>query len=222
ERAKATLSQVRERAPAPTPPGQGALIAGISAQGGGTLTDLESLANEACRVADSVPITSNGVGARTKFATIKNQFTHTVDFRTKLSEMQDVIADLISPDRQEALLAGGGWCAPSEIRYELFNIADMPVMIDLPTVGVTRGGLRYPTSPSLADAVYTIGGTANQNIAPFGGIFTSATVPWLWLETDDIATVTGTPNKPTMRVPCPGFNEVRLEAYGIQLTAGNL
>jgi hypothetical protein len=229
KRAVATLSQVRERAPAPTPGEQGALIAGITSQGGQTLTDMEALANEACRVADSVPITHNGIGARTKFATIKQQFAHVVDPRTKLTEMQDLIAEMTSADKQTALLAGGGWCAPSEIRYELFNIADMPVLVDLPTVGVSRGGLRYPTTPSLADGVYTVGGTlagllTNQNLAGFGKTFDSASVPWLWLETDDIATVTGTgsPNKPTLRVPCPSFVEARLEAYGIQLTAGNL
>jgi hypothetical protein len=50
----------------------------------------------------------------------------------------------------------------------------------------------------------------------------NATDPWLWSETDDQLTVTGSVNKPTLRVPCPTFSEQRLECYGISLTAGNL
>jgi len=47
-------------------------------------------------------------------------------------------------------------------------------------------------------------------------------VPWLWTNTDDVATVTGSPNKPCIRVPCATMNPVLLECYGICLTAGNL
>jgi hypothetical protein len=50
----------------------------------------------------------------------------------------------------------------------------------------------------------------------------NATDPWLWTETDDQLTVTGSVNKPTLRVPCPTFSEQRLECYGLSLTAGNL
>jgi hypothetical protein len=47
-------------------------------------------------------------------------------------------------------------------------------------------------------------------------------VPWIWTEGDDIAAVTGGGTKPCVRVPCPDFDEVRLECSGICLTAGNL
>ena len=122
----------------------------------------------------------------------------------------------------DALIAGGGWCAPSAIRYEFFNVADVDGLVDLPTVGISRGGLKFPVSPTIADAFKTDAG-ATIGLAPFGATFSSGSDPWLWSETDDIASVTGTtPTKKTLRVACPSFSEARLECYGITLTAGNL
>jgi hypothetical protein len=90
-------------------------------------------------------------------------------------------------------------------------------------VGVSRGGIRFPVSPAIGDVFFQSGGS--NPASGFGGFafsMSNATDPWLWTETDDILTVTGSVNKPTLRVPCPSFNEVRLECYGISLTAGNL
>jgi len=149
-------------------------------------------------------------------ATVRNKFEHTVDDRTSPAQVGELIEHLVRPEAKESLLAAGGWCAPSEIRYDFFNIACEDGLIDLPTFGVTRGGIRFPVSPSLADAV------GDNAFAPFAVPFSNASVPFLWTEADDILTVTGSPNKPCMRVPCPDFEEERLECYGICLTAGNL
>jgi len=73
-------------------------------------------------------------------------------------------------------------------------------------VGINRGGIRFPTSPSFADVIGS------------GALFR-------WTETQDIAAVTGTAQSGTKtcgRVPCPGFNEERLACDGICLTVGNL
>jgi hypothetical protein len=143
-------------------------------------------------------------------ATIKNNFEHVIDgLGTKPNDIEALLRDLRSSDRQEALVAGGGWCAPSEIRYNFFNISCQDGMIDLPTIGVRRGGIQYPVSPSLANV--------------FTGSFTNATNPWLWQEIDDESVATGSGiEKPCVRVTCPTFEEARLECYGICLTAGNL
>lgn len=116
--------------------------------------------------------------------------------------------------RFETMVAAGGWCAPSENRYDFFNIACEGGMIDLPTFGVTRGGINFPASPSLADTF--------SPALPWYTAFSNATVPWLWTEGDDIAAVTGSTDKPCIRVPCSEMTNVRLECYGICLTAGNL
>lgn len=136
--------------------------------------------------------------------------------RTPLPQVEEILKKAASVDRlwetvndgQGITVAGGGWCAPSVNRYAFFNVACEDGGIDLPTIAIERGGINFPTSPSLASV--------------FTGEFTSGTNPWLWTETDDIATVTGSPNKPCVRVPCPSFTNVRLECYGICLTAGNL
>src|SRR3546814_13655235 len=103
-------------------------------------------------------------------------------------------SDVCSSDLQ-ALVAGGGWCAPSEIRYDFFNIACEDGMIDLPTVGISRGGIQFPVSPSLADALG--GGTA---FGGFAATFSNTSNPWLWTEADYILTVTGATNQPCLRV----------------------
>jgi hypothetical protein len=108
--------------------------------------------------------------------------------------------------------------------YDFFNIADAPSgILDLPTVGVTRGGLQWPVSPAIGDVFFQAGGS--NPASGFGGFafsFANTSDPWLWSEADDQATVTGSVNKPTLRVPCSTFTSGRLEAYGLTLTAGNL
>lgn len=154
-------------------------------------------------------VTSHGNPGFLTVASIANEFEHVIHGeRTSPGEFDRMIQDLRNRSAVEDLVAGGGWCAPSEIRYDFFNIACEDGTVDLPTFGVQRGGIRYPVSPSLADV--------------FTGSFTNSTNPWLWQEIDDIATVTGAPNKPCVRVTCPSFDERRLECYGICLTAGNL
>jgi hypothetical protein len=144
-------------------------------------------------------------------ATIQHRFPYEADITTKPNDIEEMLRDMLSSEAQEALVAGGGWCAPSEIRYDFFNIACQDGAVDLPTMGIRRGGIQFPVSPSLAD-VYT-------------GSFTNATNPWLWQEIDDEAAASGLGGeitKPCVRVDCPTFDERRLECYGICLTAGNL
>ena len=219
-RATASLAETAAHAPAPQVPNQRlAVTASVDIPGvarGEGLTSLTALADVTARKAKSMPVTS-GQPSEQLVASIRNDFSHSVDNHTKRSEMKDLISYLTGPDKQAALVAGGGWCAPSETRYDFFNIACESGMIDLPTFGVTRGGIEFPVSPSLADALG--GGTA---FAGFAATLSNTSTPFLWTEADDIAAATGSPTKPCIRVPCPDFDEERLEAYGYCLTAGNL
>lgn len=128
------------------------------------------------------------------------------------------IAQGSRPDTMESLVAAGGWCAPSQIKYDFFNIACAGGAIDLPTFGVQRGGIKYPVSPTLANAT-----SFDPDIAT--GVPTVLTVPWLWTETTDAIAATGGAGlvvKPCIRVPCASFEEKRLECIGVCVTAGNL
>lgn len=219
-RATASLAETARHAPTPQVPTQRlAITASVDIPGvarGEGLTSLAALADVTARKAKSMPVTS-GQPSEQLVASIRNDFAHSVDDRSKRGEVKELIQFLTSPDKQAALVAGGGWCAPSETRYDFFNIACESGMIDLPTFGVTRGGIEFPVSPSLADALG--GGTA---FAGFAATLSNTSTPFLWTEADDIAAATGSPTKPCIRVPCPDFDEERLEAYGYCLTAGNL
>lgn len=229
----ASLAATREAAPDQQVPVRAAMLRVTSSvdvpshslTAGAVVPSMEAMAEAFRERAGNVPITSLGQGApRYPVAQVHNEFTHTVDSRTNPHKVMDLYRELTSPDKADALVAGGGWCAPSQIRYDLFNIADAPVgMIDLPTIGIDRGGLQYPTSPAIGDVFFTnAGSNPASGMGGFAFPFSNASDPWLWTETDDINTVTGSVNKPTLRVPCASFNNVRLEAYGITLTAGNL
>jgi hypothetical protein len=106
----------------------------------------------------------------------------------------------------ESMVASGGWCAPSETIYDFVcDYESMPEALDLPGVTSTRGGIRYPDSPLLAD------------------VYDDVNSGFTWLEADDVAAASpGGPTKPCYSIPCPSFNEVRLQAQGICVTAGNL
>jgi hypothetical protein len=227
----ASLSQVRERAPqAKVPNATMAVTASVDIPGvaaGQSMPTLEALGEAFRAKAKAIPTTQYGDrGApRHLVASVRNQFDHTVDDRTSASKVEELWHSMTQEGgRADALLAGGGWCAPSEISYGFFNIADTPQgLVDLPTVGISRGGIRYPVSPAIGDVFFQTGGSSPATgMGGFGVAFSNASDPWLWTEADDIATVTGSVNKPTLRVPCPTFAEDRLEAYGISLTAGNL
>lgn len=220
KRATASLAETTQHAPASKVPEKRlAVTASVDIPGvahGDKVPTLRSLAEVVSRKAKSMPVTQNNPNHQL-VASIRNDFSHTIDDRTSPGQVKDLIEFLTGPDKQQALVAGGGWCAPSEIRYDFFNIACEDGMIDLPTFGVSRGGIQFPVSPSLADALG--GGTA---FAGFAATLSNESTPFLWTEADDIAAATGSPTKPCIRVPCPDFEEERLECYGYCLTAGNL
>lgn len=192
---------------------------------GTEMPDIAALAEAFQRKAKAIPVTRDGKGAPWhQVASVRNTPEHVIDDRTPHGTVEELWKDMTKPESQKALVAGGGWCAPSQILYDFFNIAeDTDGMIDLPTVGVSRGGIRFPVSPAIGDVFFQNAGS--NPASGFGGFafsMSNATDPWLWTESDDALTVTGSVNKPTLRVPCPTFSEQRLECYGISLTAGNL
>lgn len=163
---------------------------------------------------------TQGAPAFTPLATVKRDFPLTVDERMHPDKVRESFEQLVQPilandQAFEAMIAAGGWCAPSEIRYEFFRISEVAGLLDLPTFGVNRGGIRWPQSLSLADFFAMSGG-------PASGLSTNATMPWQWTEADDIAATGESPRKVCLRPPCPDFDEARLRAFGICVTAGNL
>jgi len=219
-----SLSGARRTAPAVQGPAAEQLALTAAAdlptriQQGQPIADIDTLVDLLHHQARTLPVGASPsfnpmgpYGGRT-VARFQNTYPDVLEWGSDRGLVDRTIKKLTNSD---VLVAGGGWCAPSEIRYDFFNVACADGAIDLPTFGVQRGGLRWPVSPSLADVF-------SPAVAPFGATFSNATVPWLWTEGDDISTVTGNPNKPCIRVPCSSMTEARLECYGVCLTAGNL
>jgi hypothetical protein len=171
---------------------------------GSKLDDMDALVAAMTSRARMLPIGSKGDDAqRYPIASLVRDFRYTLGLDSTPAQVNEVLTAATNP---EILTAAGGWCSPSEISYDFYNIVCEDGTLDLPTVGINRGGIRWPTSPSFVDVV-------------LGGAL------WSWNETQDIAAVTGTAQSGTKtcgRVPCPGFNEARLHCDGICLTVGNL
>ena len=105
-----------------------------------------------------------------------------------------------------SLVASGGWCAPSETLYDLYDMGESREgLISLPEVGVTRGGISFP------------GGI------DFSTLFTD--VGFSFTEAEDEEgdyDGEGGGSKPCFKVPCVEFDEERLAVDGLCITAGLL
>jgi hypothetical protein len=99
-----------------------------------------------------------------------------------------------------SLVAAAGWCAPSEILYDLFELENgTSGILDLPEVQISRGGIQFTPGPDFS-AIWAGTGYFHQ---------TEAQV------------IAATP-KTCMVVPCPSFTEKRLEVEGVCITGAFL
>jgi hypothetical protein len=169
---------------------------------GGRLENIEALGKAMHSRARMLPISRTGNPEAVPVASLQREFTYTL---SKKSTPEDINAVLKAAADEDILVAAGGWCAPSEITYDFFNVVCEDGMIDLPTVGLNRGGVQYPTSPS------------------FGDLASDAGIVWTWTEEDDIDAVdSSSVFKPCVRVECPTFVDRRADCDGFCVTAGNL
>lgn len=169
---------------------------------GGRLENIGKLAEAFQKRAKSLPISRTGNPEPAPVASLEREFTFTLNKNSTPEEMNDV---LMAASDEDTLVAAGGWCAPSEISYDFFNVVCEDGMIDLPTVGLNRGGVQYPTSPS------------------FGDLASDPGIVWTWTEADDIEAVdSSSVFKPCVRVECPTFIDRRADCDGFCVTAGNL
>jgi hypothetical protein len=158
----------------------------------GSNLDLETLARAIHLKARTLADHSGWVPVATAEKTFERGYDLTELSRT---EQYEAIMDNSGAN---ALVASGGWCAPSEILYDFFDIeCARGSVLTLPTFRATRGGVQYPVSTPLP--------AVNET-------------DWVHTEDDDIAGY----EKPCITIPCPDFTEVRLGAHGICVTAGNL
>lgn len=205
-----SLSDVSRHSPAskaPEPRREAVIVASSGLPGiqpHGRIETFAELVRQMSARARMLPVTRNDPNY-VPVASLQRDFR----FRLSLDSTPDEVNEVLTAALDvQALVAAGGWCAPSEISYDFFNIVAEDGMLDLPSVGIlNRGGFRFPVSPTIAD------------------IFGTAGALWSWTETQDQAAVTGTAQsgvKTCARVPCPDFDEVRAACDGLCVTVGNL
>lgn len=207
-RLNASLADAQAHAPVvPAERQDAVLVASADIPGftnGSRLGGMDDLVAAMTARARNLPVSTKGDDAtRYPIASLQRRHKFNLSLESTPAEINEVLTAAADP---QILIASGGWCAPSQITYDFFNIVCEDGMIDLPTVGINRGGIRWPTSASFADVVDSLS-------------------LWSWTETQDIAAATGTAQsgvKTCAAVPCPEFNEERLACDGLCLTVGNL
>jgi hypothetical protein len=97
-----------------------------------------------------------------------------------------------------SLAAAGGWCAPSETLYDFVALETNDGLYDMPEVGVKRGGLNLTMGPDFG-AIYADSGFTQTEAQAIAG-----------------------DTKNCYSVPCPDFDETRLDAIGLCIKNGFL
>lgn len=171
---------------------------------GQVLTDTRQLAaamTASGRAFDALPTDVPGVYDKRPVARLSRNYDRTPDFLSHANPDYSTIQALFAAAASErrlkdgSLVAAGGWCAPSENRYDLCQQETLDGIIDLPEVGVPRGGLNYTPGPTFAD-IYTDAGFFQTEAQAIAG-----------------------DTKPCTEIDCPDFAEVRLDAVGICVKA---
>lgn len=143
---------------------------------------------------------SGGTAQQSTVASIKREFSNEM----AISDGDDDITIMSKIDfvRDEkrlpggSLLAGVGWCAPSETIYTTCNQITTDGLLSLPEIGARRGGIRH-----------------NQGIE-FDTIFGSGTGFNILTEAQVISDTT----KTCANIPCPPFVDDRLKVSALCLT----
>lgn len=117
--------------------------------------------------------------------------------------------------RQEgnSLVASGGWCAPSETIYDIYDCGEVADgLVSIPEVQMNRGGWRFNRGVNFGDILSQSGFfyTEEQDIAGEYGT-----------DADGVGNDTAG-SKRCFQIDCVDFDEVRLDLDGLCLTAGLL
>lgn len=124
-----------------------------------------------------------------------DRFLKADDAETNLAKIRAVTAP-------EAIIASGGYCAPLEVKYDIFGlgVADRPVKGALAGFQADRGGIRYVTPPKLGDLAAAVS---------------------LWTAAND-ATPSNPTTKPCVIVTCAPEQTALVDAVTLCLQFGNL
>jgi len=131
-----------------------------------------------------------------RFAVGRSRQEHRFNLTDSAEENHRTLRELneILRETDNARVASGGPCAPAEVMYDFYRIDTRSGVLTLPTVGLPRGRVQLPTSPSIQDV---LGQT---------GIATEWTIE---NDTDPSDPAT----KPCITVTCPEFGTFQVSAW---------
>jgi hypothetical protein len=103
-----------------------------------------------------------------------------------------------------SLTAAAGWCAPSEVIYDLMETETLDGILDTPEIQASRGGFQIPENggPDFSSIWSGIGSSGDTHLTE--------------------AEVIADTNKVCFEIPCPDFDDVRLGVDYVCLTGGLL
>jgi hypothetical protein len=131
-----------------------------------------------------------------------------IDEASSQAQIEDVLKRATDQSAlpQGSLVASGGWCAPSETIYDVYDCGEVADgLLSIPTVGISRGGIRFNRGVSFNDLMSQTGfhyTEAEDLVGDYDGA--------------------GGGSKPCFKIECVDFVEERLELDGLCLTAGLL
>jgi hypothetical protein len=179
-----------------------ALVASVGIEGitPGEKLDRDGLAHAVANALRSFVSTPPGFTQKVVIASARIEYPEERQLHGESVQADD--AKIRSVRGPEALVAAGGWCAPSTIRYDIdaMGVTDRPVRDAFAGFQATRGGLRYFPDISIAITDVTDGITHLTEEQDEGGTFT----------------------KDCVVVECPTDSEVRADIIAACLQAGNL
>lgn len=113
-----------------------------------------------------------------------------------------------------SLVAAGGWCAPSEVLYDMCELESRDGIFSLPEVGVARGGFQRTLGPNFSEIYGSNAFFHYTELQDEGGLY-------------GVDPATGEANntegsKPCFHIPCPPFQDFRLDTDGVCIQAGLL
>lgn len=125
-----------------------------------------------------------------------------------INEVQQILDRATDQSRLpgQSLVASGGWCAPSETLYDIYDCGEVADgLLSIPTVGIARGGIRFNRGVDFSTLLTQTG--------------------FHYTEEEDIVgdyDGEGGGSKPCFHIDCVDFVDARLDLDGLCLTAGLL
>lgn len=200
----AIAARSRKPSAGPNTNSAGVLTAAANVPGvgnGATYRDLTHVAEAAIAQFGSYPKPGSVGRASGGLAILRKEFDEALVASGGDEQIAAAVARAVDQSKLKgnSLTAAGGWCAPSEILYDLCEPETTAGLISVPEIVAGRGGFQWTTGPD------------------FREIFTHS---GYFLMTE--AQADAGDEKPCFEIPCEDFQECRLDAMGVCLSAGIL